>query len=170
MTKHTITLEGMATFTKGPRDKAWQAAVTMDLGELSSDIVARLAMHGLQQKIADAASGAQTLDEATAAMQKAADAVLAGEWSSRVAGGGVDEETTVARSIVKAAVKAKFGAKSPQWATFTGLSDADQVAKLDEWFAANEATFRPAVDAKLAERKREREAKAKLAKAIDFAM
>lgn len=166
MTKHTFTLDGEATFTKGPRDKSWLASVACDLAGLSTEIVQRLAMHGLQQKIADAASGATTRDEAEAAMGKAVAAVLAGDWTSRVAGAGVDEETAVRRMVAKAAVKAAWGAKSPKWAEFTGLSDDEQAAKLDTVYADNEAAMADAVAAKMAERRAERERKAKLAKAV----
>ncbi len=166
MTKHTITLEGADTITKGPRDKSWLASVAVPLGDLSSDIVERLAMHGLRQKVADAASGATTLDEANASMQKAVDAILAGEWSSRVAGGGVDEETAVGRMVVRGALKARWGAKSPEWATFTGLGDDEQAAKLDKVRADNAALFTDAIAAKMAERARDRADKAKLAKGL----
>lgn len=158
-----IELPESHTVTKGPRDKSWVAGVTVTLGDLSPEIVARLAVHGLHQKIADAASGAETEAEALASMQKAVDGLLAGEWTQRTGGGGVDEVTTVRRQIVRSAVKAKFGAKSPEWTEFTGRSDADQNAKLDEIFAENEAAFTPAVEARMAERKAERERKAKLA-------
>lgn len=163
-----IDLTGSHTITKGPRDKSWLASCTVDLAALSADIVAKLAVHGLQQKIADAASGATTLDEAHASMQKAAAAILAGDWSARVAGAGVDEETAVTRSIVKAAMKAKLGAKSPAWATFTGLPDDEQIAKIDAVAAANAEVFADAIAAKMAERKRDREQRVDLAKKADF--
>lgn len=156
--------------TKGPRDKSWIASVTVDVTKLSPEIVAKLAVHGLQQKIADAASAAKTQDEALADMQKAVDAVLKGEWSSRGAGGGVDERTSVARSIMRSAAKARFGAKSAEWATFTGLDDAAQAAKLDEWFAANADALAGEVDAEMAARAKRREAKAGLAGKVDIAL
>ena len=83
-------------------------------------------------------------------------------------GGGVDERTRVGRIVVRNAVKAKFGSKSPDWAKFTGLDDAAQVAKLDEWLAANEATFAPAIDAELARRAEAAKAKTGLAKKVTF--
>ena len=165
-----IELPESHTVTKGPRGGAWQASVSVDIGKLSADIIARLAVHGLHQKIADAAAGSETLDEANAAMQKAIDGLLAGEWTQRTGSGGVDERTRVARSVVHAAVKAKFGAKSPEWATFTGLSDDDRNAKLDGWFAEHESTFAPAVDEEMARRAAKRDAKAGLAKAVTFKM
>jgi hypothetical protein len=165
-----IDLPESHTVTKGPRDKAWTASVTVDLAKLSPEIVARLAVHGLQQKIADAASGAATADEANAAMNKAVDAILAGEWTSRTAGEGVSEEVAVGRMVVRKAVKAKFGSKSPEWAKFTGLEPAEQNAKLDEWLAANAETFAEPIAEALAARAKERADKAKLAKAANFAI
>lgn len=109
-------------------------------------------MHGLAQKVGDAASGAKAMAEETGAavadvtsamMAKAADAILSGEWSQCGAASGVEEATLVARSITRAAIKAQLGAKSEKWAEFTGLSDADQAAKLDANFAKNEAKPRP---------------------------
>src|SRR5690606_24916362 len=96
--------------------------VSLDLSKLSPDIVARLVIHGATQKVADAASGAAklvsdevTIEQATESlMTKARDALVAGEWSQRSGGGGVDEETRVARIVVRNAIKAKFGSKSPE--------------------------------------------------------
>lgn len=166
MTTHTINLEGAFNVSKGPRGGAWRASVAIDLGALSSDIVARLIEHGLKQKVADAASGAETEAEASAAMQQAADAILAGDWTSRRAGDGVDEETSVGRMIVRNALKTKWGAKSTQWANFGGLSDDEQDAKLDSIRADNAELFAPAIAAKIAARKLEREQKASLGKGI----
>lgn len=165
-----VKIELPATYAvaKGDRAKTFSVEVTCDVGKLSPEIIAELAMHGLHQKIADAASQAKNADEAEAAMQKAVDALLAGEWTRRGSGGGVTEEVAVARSVTRAMVKAKFGAKSAEWATFTGLSDADQNAKLDEWFAANEAALAPERDAEIARRRAKAEAKRKAANAVEF--
>lgn len=170
MNKVTIEVPAEWLVSKGPRDKAWIADAVCDVAKLSSDIVGKLAMHGLQQKIADAAAGAKSADEASAAMNKAIDALVAGAWSSRGTGEGVDEETRVARSVVRSAVKAKFGSKSPDWAKFTGLSDADQNAKLDEWFEANADAFAPAVASELERRKAAAKAKAKLASGLAISL
>jgi hypothetical protein len=135
---------------------------------LSPEIVAALAIHGLHQKIADAASGATTADEADAAMNKAADALLAGTWSSRGTGEGVDDFTRIARLIVRRAIKVKLGSKSPEWAAFTGLDDATQAEKLDANFAKNEAVFRPEVEAEIERRKAEAKARTGLAAKVAF--
>jgi len=169
MTKHTINLEGNLIITS----RGVECAV--DLAKLPEAIVLRLITHGLTQKVADAASGAAkdlgddkaAIAAATdAAMNKAADALLAGEWGKTRGASGVDEFTTVARSIMRQSVKAKYGAKSAEWATFTGLDDDAQAAKLDAWFAKNADALTPSVEAKIAQRKAEREAKAKLGAAI----
>ena len=165
-----IELPATHTVTKGPRDKAWLAEVTVDVAALSPDIVARLAVHGLHQKIADAASAAQTRDEALASMQKAADAILAGDWTQRTGGGGVDERTLVMRQIVKAAMKESVGAKSEAWATFTGQSDEYQNAKFAENYEANKDALDVAIEAKIAERKAERDRKAGLAKTVTISL
>lgn len=156
--------------TKGPRDKSWNASVTVKLSDLSPDIIARLAVHGLHQKIADAAAGSQTLDEASADMAKALKALVAGEWTQRTAGAGVDERTIVQRSVTKAAAKASMGAKSPEWATFTGLSDDAQAEKLDAWFVEHEAALSAAVEDELAARQAKRDRKASLAGKVSFGL
>lgn len=168
MAKFEIETPDAWTVTKGWRGEETKVDATIDVGKLSAEIVAKLAMHGLQQKIADAAAGAKTVDEADASMNKAIEALLAGDWSSRGSGEGVSEETRVARSVVRQAVKAKFGAKSPEWAKFTGLSDADQNAKLDEWFAGNADAFAPAVEKEMERRKAAAKAKAKLADSLSI--
>lgn len=170
-----IKIELPASFTVMSRGVACEVSI----GDLSADIIARLALHGLHQKVADAASNAKAIaDEAKAPvadvtanlMAGARDGLVAGTWTQRTSGAGVDERTRVARSVVHAAVKAKFGAKSPDWATFTGLDDAAQNEKLDAWFAANEATFAPAVDAEVQRRAEKRAAKTELAKSVTFEM
>lgn len=154
-------------------------SVTVDLKALSPDILAECLLHGLTQKVADAASQAKSVADESgedigavtqAMMQKAVDALLAGEWSRRSGGGGVDESTRIARLVTRRLVKAKFGAKSPEWATFTGLEAAEQNAKLDEWFAANEDVLAPERDAEMARRAEAAKAKRDATKAVDFAL
>lgn len=137
--------------------------------ELPESSVAHLMTFALQT-LQDAYAGAKSTDEALGAYNGKLDKLLNGTIGTRSGGDGVDERTRVARSIVRGAVKAKFGGKSPEWATFTGLSDDDQNAKLDAWFAEHEATFAPAVDEKMAELAAARAKKAELAKAVTFAM
>ena len=167
MTDHTISLAGDFTVNKGPRDKSWVATVTVDRSALSAEIVAQLIDHGLKQLIADAASQATTLDEATAMMGKKVDALLAGDWSARRGdGSGASEETLVARSIIRGKLKLSMGSKSPAWAAFTGLEPSAQLAKLDALVTKNADKLAPAIAAELKRRADERKAKAALD--IDF--
>lgn len=164
----TIKIELPAAITITSRGQS----VTLDMTKLTPEIVARLAVHGATQKVSDAASnatkvaadsGALVDDVTVSLMSKAVDALLKGEWAQRTGGDGVDERTRVARQVTQATVKAKLGATSPEWKAFTGLSDAEQVAKLDEWFADNAEVLTNAVDAEIAERAAKRERKAGLA-------
>lgn len=171
--KHTIELDGTYVVTS----RAQECAI--DLGALSTDIVHKLALHGLTQKIADAASQAakdlpkgdpQIAINTEAMMGKAADALLAGEWSTRTASDGADEATLVARSIMRGLVKAKYGKDTPEWKAFIGLPDADQLAKLDALCAENSDALAPQIETRIATRKAEREAKNKLAGKVTFSL
>jgi hypothetical protein len=169
MTKHNIEFAGTMSYTRGTKDKAWEATATIDRAKLPTEIVAELAEHGLRQKIADAASQAKNADEASAMMQKCIDALLAGEWAVRGTSDGASFETIVGRSVMRNAFKEKVGAKSAAWAEFTGLSDADQVAKLDAWLAGpNGEALADAIAAEIEIRKARAANKAKAAKAVDF--
>ena len=170
MTKYTIELTGAFAIAKGSREKTWQSVVTCDLAALPESIILDLIRHGLKQKVADAASGAKTEAEATGPMQKALDAILKGEWSSRGEGSdGASMETIVGRSVMRNAFKLKVGAKSPEWAKFTGLSDADQLAKLDAWLAGPQGVALAEPIAKEIALRKERAAnKADAAKAVEF--
>lgn len=168
MTKHTIELAGDFAVSKGSRADGWKETATIALAGLSTEMVQELVMHGLRQKIADAASGAKTPDEAKASMGKAIDALLAGEWSSRTAGDGASEETLVARSVMRGLVKAKYGAKSEEWATFTGLEPAEQNTKLDAMATKNADAIAAKVAEEIARRKAARADKAKLAGKVDI--
>ncbi len=137
--------------------------------ELPEASVAHLMTFALQT-LQDAYAGAKSTDEALGAFNGKYDKLINGTIGTRSGGDGADERTRVARSIVRGAVKARFGSKSPEWATFTGLDDAAQAAKLDDWYAANEATFAPLVDEKMAELAASRAKRATLAKDVDFAM
>lgn len=152
-------------------------SVTVDTTKLSDEIKSRLFIHGLTQKVADAASsaakvasetGATVEDVTLAQMSKAVDALLVGEWAMRTAGEGVSEETKVKRIVMRAMVKAKFGAKSPEWAKFTGLGDAEQNAELDKWAEKNAERIAGDVAAELKRREEARKAKAKLATQVDI--
>ena len=64
-------------------------AVELGLDELKPDIVTRLALHGLSQKLGDAAASFSKEDNfhgAFGAMQQTADNLLQGSWASRSGG------------------------------------------------------------------------------------
>lgn len=137
--------------------------------ELPEASVAHLMTFALQT-LQDAYAGAKSTDEALGSFNGKLDKLLNGTIGTRAAGDGADERTRVARSVTMAAAKAKFGAKSPAWATFTGLSDEDQAAKLDGWYEANRAAFDPAVDEEMARRAAKRASKATLAGSVAIEM
>ena len=157
--------------------------VSLDLAAIPHDVLRLVLVHGIKQKVADAASGAtgaiwlevkgkdapkpsrdqladfvETHDKAVkdqtlALMQKAADALLAGQWQVRVAGDGVVSKWTAEQSqaldIAKTALQAIFAgalAKAqpgtkPSAKAFVALSP-----KVAAFFKANES--RPTWDDK----------------------
>lgn len=173
MTKFTIELTGDHVVVS----RGVECVVPLD--GLTDDMVTKLALHGLVQKIADAASqAAKDLDKGdpaiavntAAMMDKARDQIMAGDWTVRGTGSGASEQTIVQRSIMRAAVKVKFGSKSPQWKAFIGLDDAAQIAKLDALFATNAKALEGKVADEMARRKAARDAKAGLAKGLDITL
>jgi hypothetical protein len=131
----------------------------LDGKELPEQSVNHLLTFALQT-LQDAYAGADDAAEAIGAFGKKLDKLIAGTLGTRSGGDGVDEFTTVARQMIRTAMKSKLGAKSPEWAAFTGLADADQNVKLDANYAKNEAHFKPFVEAKVAERSADRARKA----------
>lgn len=178
MTEFTIELEN--EYVVSMRNGASTSLDTSKLVALGVELLS----NGINQKVRDSASGAAgevaethgcTVKEANAnypdevrdvaqrMMDSAAKSLMEGLWSHRGEGSGVDPRTAVARSIVRKAIKEKVGHKSPDWAKFTGLSDADQLAKLDETYEANKEVFDPAIDAEIKSRSDAAKAKSKLA-------
>lgn len=91
--------------------------VAVDVSKLTEDIVARLVVHGLTQKVADAAAGAKKIaDEeggdiaeiAEALMQKVATRLEAGDWGAeRGAGTSGDPLDKFRVQVLKAEIKKK---------------------------------------------------------------
>lgn len=154
---------GKVTFTV-PKGK--YAINGTELPQSSVDHLMVFALQTLQ----DAYAGAKSTDEALGAFNGKLDKLLNGTIGTRGSGDGADERTRVARQIVRGLVKAKYGASSPEWKTFTGLADAEQNAKLDAMFAANEAAIAPAVDEKIAELAAARSKRADMAKTVEIAL
>lgn len=79
--------------------------IEIDLNRINAETLAQLVLHGLTQKIGDAAAGKKG-DEALAAMQKVMDQLYAGEWTMRRAGSAARSALekmmiTKARSVLK---------------------------------------------------------------------
>lgn len=172
MTKLTIELP--ETLTVAMRNGA---SVTVETAKIAG-VAAELFAYGVGQKIRDAASGATKAAEAEGSkgvqaeaqvmMETALAALVAGEWSMRGEGSGVDPRVAIQRTIVRRAIKEKVGSKSEAWAKFTGLSDRDQAAKLDETYEANAELFAPLVDAEIKRRADANKAKSKAASALSI--
>ena len=149
--------------------------VTIDVGAVPHDVLRQVLFHGLKQKISDAASNATGLiwtevkgkdapkpsksqladfvesngkaigDQTLALMQKAVDALLAGQWQVRVAGDGTSskwsDEQSLALDIAKGALAAIFTSALAKAAPNTKANAAAFVAlspKVAAFFKANE--------------------------------
>lgn len=152
-----------------------EVVVSIDVAAIPHDVLRQVLWHGLKQKVSDAASGATGLvwldvkgkdapkpsrdqlrdfaeahkkpiaDQTLALMQKAVDALLAGNWQVRVAGEGTStkwtDEQALALDIAKGALQAVFVAAlakaspgtKPTASAFVALSP-----KVAAFFKANE--------------------------------
>ena len=170
----TFTIELPDTLTVAMRNGASVEIETAKLVGLGAEFLD----YGIGQKFRDSASGATeaakaegsngVTAEAQAMLEACRDKVYAGEWSRRGEGGTTDPRVAIARSIVRRAIKEKLGSKSVEWAAFTGLSDAEQLAKLDANYESNKEVFDPAIDAEIKRRADANKAKSKLASAATF--
>lgn len=61
----------------------------LPLGNLSTEMIDRLALHGIAQKIGDSYAGAETLDEAFAAASTVVANLEAGIWATKSSRGGI---------------------------------------------------------------------------------
>lgn len=157
--------------------------VAVDVAKIPHDVLRQVIAHGIKQKVADAASGvvgqlwveakgkdapkpsrdqlrdfAESHDKAVkdatlAAMQKAVDAMLAGQWQVRVAGEGTSskwtDEQALALDIAKGALKTVFAAalaKAKPGAKPTATEFVALSPKVAAFFKANES--RPTWDDK----------------------
>jgi hypothetical protein len=118
MQKFNISLPDSVTFKRAGEDR------TFDIAGLPGDIIEELVIHGLTQKIGDAAAG-KSGDDATAAMQKVHDALREGNWGVKRSGGGGDGLTDIQRAIIAIAdesIPAKdWKRKIDGWADMTTL-------------------------------------------------
>lgn len=86
----------------------------------------------------------------------------------RTSAAGVPTEVAIARQEARRLVKAKLGAKSPEWAGFTGLDDDEQNAKLDAVVEKNRAHFDKFVAAEMKARAERAEKRAKADLALEL--
>ncbi len=124
----------------------------------------KIIAYGCQRIFNDMVGGNErfaTVEQKVAHVKEKIAAFLAGDVG-RAAASGVSTEVAIARQEARRLVKAKLGAKSPEWAAFTGLEDAEQEAKLDAVVEKNKEHFDKFV---AAEMKARAEAAAKRAKA-----
>ena len=124
----------------------------------------KIIAYGCQRIFNDMVGGSErfpTVEKKVAHVREQIERFLAGDIG-RKAASGVSTETAIARAEARRLVKAKLGAKSPEWAAFTGLEDDEQAEKLDAIVAKNKPHFDKFV---AAEMKARREAAEKRAKA-----
>jgi hypothetical protein len=159
------------------------ASVTVDVAKLAPHIVAALALHGLGQKVGDAAATAMAdagfggrkfaelteaeqamvQDHARSAMETVVEGLMKGEWSARNAAEKVDELTLRIRKLFGEILRAN--APDVWKAEFKSLDVSERGAKLDKLFAAQAEDFRADMTANAnAELEMERANKAKLGK------
>lgn len=161
--EYTILTPDTFVITRGK--DADLAEVTVDVTKLDEVIMAKLAMHGLKQKVADAAAGAakyadeneMTAQEAAfALMSKVVDRLEAGEWGAeRGAGGGVNLGFG---SAVDAAIISimRQPVKEADKAWYKNAKEADRKARCVEAFEGLDDAKREAI-AKTAEARVERD-------------
>lgn len=71
--------------------------------DLNEDIVGRLAMHGLSAKMGDSYAGVDTVGEAREKANGVWEDLVAGNWTTRVAGAGGPRVTQLAEALVSVA-------------------------------------------------------------------
>ncbi len=129
-------------------------AFAADLSVLNDDIKARLMIHGLGQKLADARAGMNTKTEgyepakALAMVQKVWDNLAAGNWGrERGAGAGLNPVEARMRLIAGKAVRAAIVAKGLK---VKDLGDTKVEELITGYVAKHEATLRDQAGAELA--------------------
>lgn len=134
---------------------------TFDLTKVNNDVARELFLHGIVQKVGDAAAGKSGI-EADSAMAKVADALYAGEWSSR--GAGEPDWVQHARAILREKVKAKAG---KEWTTFKAIKEQDRRNEyLDKIFNRQSDDVKAAIEKAANKRLKELEAAKAKAKAM----
>jgi hypothetical protein len=114
----TIEIPETVTFVRAGAEREYT------LASLPVEMIQELTMHGLVQKVGDAAAG-KSGDDATAAMDKVHDALREGNWGVKRSGSGGDGLTDIQRAIIAIAdesIPAKdWKRKIDGWADMTTL-------------------------------------------------
>lgn len=106
------------------------------VSKLASHILGNLLVHGIVQKVGDAAAGTEPGKEATEAMSKAWQQLVDGQWKH--VGTGVDPIVPVTRTLTRTLIAARPEFKK-QLATYKAIASDDQPRRaeyLDKVFAA----------------------------------
>lgn len=138
--------------------------LSVDWEKLPLEAKEKIIRYGVQRIFNDMVGGSErfpTVEKKVAHVKEQIERFYAGDVG-RAAASGVSTEVAIARQEARRLVKAKYGAKSPEWAAFTGLADEEQASKLDELVEKNKEHFDKFVKAEL---KARAEAAAKRAKA-----
>jgi hypothetical protein len=131
-------------------------SIQADVSRLSEDIKARLMVHGLIQKVGDAAAPASKAGPAAgmtpeawagAQMMKVLDALYAGDWGRERSGGVTQSrEERVRESLIRKALRKDEKA----WKAFKIQTEEKQAETIDLFYAANRAKIDRAVSAMMA--------------------
>ena len=130
----------------------------MDGKELPEVSVRYLIEYGIRQNLTDAYANGSDLEDGRARWQARYDALVNGTIGVRGSGGGVSDETTAQRYVMKRAYLAQVD--DAKKAAFKNMEPADQADLLDRLFAKNAAKLATEMEA---ERKRRAAERAKLA-------
>lgn len=174
----TISINLPATYSVTSREVGVEVKVT----DLSADIIAKLALHGLMQKVGDSAAGAmkdagfegrkfadlsddekaKVREHAKAAMQSTVDALVKGDWSERRVGGESLSEVE-RKMLVLFGTFIRETAKEVWTAEFKPLEGAERTEALLAFMRGQGDDFRTALEGQAKdELKREADAKKKL--------
>jgi len=134
-----------------------EQSVTLDLSKLDATLVAKAVLHGLTQKVADAAAGAKrvadesddmTVEQATVSlMQAIVETLEGGSWGrERGAGSGLSARDRMARKIVGDWFRASYAKGTPERDKYNDADGAGRYAIIDKVWADNADAFGPAVD------------------------
>lgn len=142
----------------------------VDWEKLPMQAKEKIIAYGVQRIFNDMVGGAErfpTVEKKVAHVKEQIERFYKGEIG-RASGGGVSTEVSIGRSLVRAALKLKYGAKSETWAKFTGLGDEEQNAKLDEVFEKNREAFAEEVKKEMKRRADAAAKRAKQAEGLDL--